>query len=62
MYKKILIELKKKKINNLYKDKVIFIIDYKILFNSFYYINYVLKKKKKKKLFLKLNFITKEKC
>jgi len=49
MYKKILIELKKKKINNLYKDKVIFIIDYKILFNSFYYINYVLKKKKKKK-------------
>jgi len=61
MYKKILIELKKKKINNLYKDKVIFIIDYKILFNSFYYINYVLKKKKKK-LFLKLIFITYEKC
>jgi len=56
MYKKILIELKKKKINNLYKDKVIFIIDYKILFNSFYYINYVLKKKKKK-IFLKLIFI-----
>jgi len=56
MYKKILIELKKKKINNLYKDKVIFIIDYKILFNSFYYINYVLKKKKKKKLILNIIF------